>query len=65
MASGKSLLADIVALFATGRTVPAMPQGKDEEEDRKRLTAVLVEAEPVHCIDNVERRSGARPCARS
>lgn len=55
MASGKSLLADVTAMIATGRPVPAMPQGKDEEEDRKRLTAVLVEGEQVCSIDNIER----------
>ena len=55
MGSGKSLLADVVALFATGRPAPAMPQGKDEDEDRKRMLAILIEGEAVSCIDNVER----------
>jgi hypothetical protein len=55
MGTGKSLLADIVAMFATGRTVPAMPQGKDEDEFRKRMLALLIEGDPVCCIDNIER----------
>ncbi len=55
MASGKSLLADVVAMLATGRPSPVMPQGKDEDEDRKRLLALLIEGEPVNCIDNIER----------
>jgi hypothetical protein len=55
MGSGKSLLCDVVAMIATGRPVPAMPQGHDEDEDRKRLLALLVEGEPVCCIDNIER----------
>ena len=55
MSSGKSLLADVVAMMSTGRPVPAMPQGKDEDEDRKRMLALLIEGEPVNCIDNIER----------
>jgi hypothetical protein len=55
MSSGKSLLADVVAMLATGRPVPVMPQGKDEDEDRKRLLALLIEGEPVNCVDNIER----------
>jgi hypothetical protein len=55
MGSGKSLLADCVALIATGRPVPAMPQGKDEDEDRKRMLALLLEGDACCCIDNIER----------
>jgi len=58
MASGKSLLADLVALIATGRVGRAMPQGKDEEEDRKRLLAILKDGDPIAVIDNVERPLG-------
>ena len=55
MGSGKSLLADCVALLATGRPVPAMPQGKDEDEDRKRMLALLLEGDACCCVDNIER----------
>jgi hypothetical protein len=55
MSSGKSLLADLTAMMATGRPVPAMPQGKDEDEDRKRMLALLIEGDAVCCIDNIER----------
>lgn len=58
MASGKSLLADIIAMIATGRVGQAMPQGKDEDEERKRLLAILKEGDPVAVIDNVERPLG-------
>lgn len=58
MASGKSLLADVVSLFCTGRTCPVMSQGKDEVEDQKRLLAILMEGTPVSCIDNIERPLG-------
>lgn len=55
MGSGKSLLADVVSMMATGRPAPAMPQGKDEDEDRKRMLALLLEGDPVSLIDNIER----------
>lgn len=58
MASGKSLLADVVAMIATGRTVSVMSQGRDEEEDKKRMLAILIEGIPVACIDNIERPLG-------
>jgi putative DNA primase/helicase len=53
--SGKSLLADVVALIATGRTAAMISQGWDEAEDEKRLGAMLMRSAPVVCIDNVER----------
>ncbi|MFN0007025.1 MAG: bifunctional DNA primase/polymerase [Planctomycetota bacterium] len=58
MASGKSLLADIVSMIATGRVCSVMSQGKDEDEERKRILAILIEGEPVACIDNIERPLG-------
>lgn len=56
--SGKSLLADVVALLATGRPAAVLSPGKDEDEDRKRILALLLEGDPVACIDNVERPFG-------
>lgn len=58
MASGKSLLADVVAMTATGRVASVMSQGKDEDEDKKRMLAILMEGIPVACIDNIERDFG-------
>ncbi|MCB9914839.1 MAG: hypothetical protein H6828_06770 [Planctomycetes bacterium] len=58
MGSGKSLLADVVARIATGRVAEVMSQGKDEEEDNKRILTVLMEGTAVVCIDNVERPFG-------
>jgi len=58
MASGKSLLADCVAMIATGRVAAAMSQGHNEPEDRKRMLALLMEGDAVACIDNVERPLG-------
>ena len=53
--SGKGLLADIPALIATGRTATMISQGRDEAEDEKRLSTMLMRGSPVLCIDNVER----------
>lgn len=58
MGSGKSLLADVVSLVATGRPAPVMTPGRDEDEDRKRILAVLMEGVPVSCIDNIEKPLG-------
>ena len=51
-ASGKSLLADIVAIIATGRDAPRLPQGRDADEDAKRILALLLAGLPVVLIDN-------------
>ena len=53
--SGKSLLAELVGLLATGMRPPAMSQGKAEQEDEKRLSTVLFAGDPVIHLDNCER----------
>ena len=58
MASGKSLLSDVVALISTGRTASVMSQGRDEDEDKKRMLAILMEGINVATIDNIEREFG-------
>ncbi len=64
MATGKSLLADAIALIATGRNAPVMSQGPSEEEDSKRILSVLIEGDPVACIDNIDRPlAGAALCS--
>lgn len=55
MSTGKSLLADVVAMLATGRDAPVMSQARDEEEERKRLLSILMQGDPVISIDNVSR----------
>ncbi|WP_237152075.1 hypothetical protein [Oryzibacter oryziterrae] len=55
MATGKSLLADVVSIIATGRSATVVSQGKNEEEDEKRLLALLMPGEPIFVLDNVER----------
>ena len=59
MGSGKSLLADIVALIATGRPAAVMTQGADENEDKKRMLPILSEGDSVAVIDNIERPFGS------
>ena len=51
--SGKTLLADCIAMIATGRTAPKMPQVQEEEEERKRLLALALDGDPLVVIDNV------------
>jgi hypothetical protein len=53
--TGKSLIADIVAILLTGRCATVMSQGHDSVEDQKRLFSVLRQGDPVLVIDNVER----------
>lgn len=52
--TGKSLLAELVGLLATGCLPPALSQGKSAEEDEKRLSTVLFAGDPVIHIDNCE-----------
>jgi hypothetical protein len=53
--TGKSLLAEMAGLLATGFKPPALSQGKSDEEDEKRLSTVLFAGDPVIHIDNCER----------
>jgi hypothetical protein len=63
--SGKDLLADCASLIATGHLPPAMTEGRDDDEWRKRLTAKLITSPTMVLIDNVKRRldSGALSAA--
>jgi hypothetical protein len=53
MESGKTLLAEVVGLIATGRSLPAMSYSGDEAEERKRITAALLAGDPIVLIDNI------------
>lgn len=55
MASGKTLLADCIAILATGVSAPAMKYAETDEEATKTMLAVLAEGDQVVLIDNVER----------
>jgi hypothetical protein len=52
-ATGGSLLADAVHMLFTGRRMAALSQGEDDSEWRKRITAALLEREPVLVFDNL------------
>jgi hypothetical protein len=53
--SGKSLLVDLIAMIATGRLMPVISQGRNEEEFEKRLGAALLAGDVVVSIDNLDR----------
>lgn len=53
--SGKTLLADFIATLAMGTAAPAMKYADTDEEAAKIALAVLMEADPVVVIDNIER----------
>ncbi len=59
MGSGKSLLADVTAMISTGHPCAAMSQADSLDEEKKRLLAILMEGDPIVCIDNVERPLGS------
>ncbi len=59
MASGKSLLADVVAMIATGKTAAVMPYVDDSNEERKRILAALIGGDAVICVDNIEKPWGS------
>jgi hypothetical protein len=58
--SGKTLLASLVGLIATGRHPPTSELSTDNEEVRKAITAIAIEAEPLVLLDNA---SGVLGCA--
>ena len=59
MASGKTLLADVASLIATGKSNACISHADNETEERKRLLAVLMTGDPIICYDNVEKPFGS------
>lgn len=55
MASGKTLLADLISILASGVAAPAMQFPETDEEAKKVALAVLAAGDPVVLIDNIER----------
>lgn len=51
--SGKSLLAELAALMVTGRHITLMAPSEDDEENRKRITTMMIDSVPACLIDNV------------
>lgn len=52
--TGKSMLADIIALIATGRVISRTAFPNNDEELRKRLTAVALAGDRLILFDNIE-----------
>jgi putative DNA primase/helicase len=61
--TGKSLLAAIVHIIATGRKPPTGVESFDQGEARKAITALLLEAPPIVLLDNVSRHLISGPFA--
>jgi hypothetical protein len=59
--SGKGLLCDTAAIIATGRSMPTMANSSDEEEWRKRITALALSGDQLILIDNVADTLGNAP----
>ncbi len=59
--TGKSLLASVAHLIATGREAPTGVERFDQSEAHKAITAILLEARPIVLLDNLSRHlmSGA------
>jgi putative DNA primase/helicase len=55
MRSGKTLLADCIAILATGVPAPAMQYPEKDEEAAKTALAVLTGGDAVVLLDNIER----------
>jgi len=55
MASGKSLLADIISLISTGKANSVISQSENETEEKKRILSLLMEGDPIICYDNIEK----------
>jgi hypothetical protein len=52
--TGKSLLVDVCAMLATGRLMPVISQGRNEEELEKRLGAALLAGDTAISLDNCD-----------
>jgi len=55
--SGKTLLANLIGIIATGEDLPAQTLPHEEEEVRKRLTTILRRAPALVLLDNVTQKA--------
>lgn len=63
--SGKTWLAHLVSVVATGRPAPMMALPDTDDELRKQITSALVEGASLMVYDNVERRIDSEHLARA
>jgi putative DNA primase/helicase len=54
--TGKGLLADVVAIPSTGRRAATITEARNEEEWRKRITAMLRNGRAITLLDNLTGR---------
>jgi hypothetical protein len=54
--SGKSLLADVISIIATGKPAPMFSVPKNSEEWRKQFTAIVLAGMPYAVFDNLNHR---------
>jgi putative DNA primase/helicase len=54
--TGKGLLADVIAIPSTGRRAATITEARNEEEWRKRITAMLRNGRAITLIDNIQAR---------
>jgi hypothetical protein len=59
--TGKTILADLVAVAAAGREMPRSTFSEKEEEQRKVITAVALGGDRLHLFDNVSVPFGGGP----
>ena len=59
--SGKTLLADAASIVAFGKPTPKKTFSSNDEELRKAITAIAIEALPCLLLDNVDRTLGGAP----
>jgi hypothetical protein len=57
--SGKTLLTDLVGEIVCGRSLPRMTCPRDDEESRKRITALAIAGDPLILIDNIAGSLGS------
>lgn len=57
--SGKSLLTDLIANITTGRDMPRLSNPGDDDEARKRITALAMAGDPLVLIDNIATTLGS------
>jgi hypothetical protein len=63
--SGKSLLAESIAIIATGKPAPATAVSGDREEIRKAITSALREGHIIVNLDNIEHPFASPDLARA
>jgi hypothetical protein len=57
--SGKSMLIDAISVIFTGRPMARTSPATHDEEERKRITAILIGGAPLVLIDNIKGAFGS------